>query len=75
MTTISRSPVKSSNIKSVGHDGASLLDVEFSSGTVYRYSDVPAKLYSEMISAPSVGSFFAANVRGKFESKKLDGGA
>lgn len=64
-----RAPVSSSNIKSVGYDG-STLEVEFSSG-VYQYAGVPAETYTQLLAAESAGKFFAANIRGKFDSKKV----
>jgi len=67
-----RNPVRSSNIKSVGYDAQALvLEVEFSSGTVYQYAGVPASIYDEMMASDSIGSYFARNVRGDFEGRKV----
>ena len=57
-----RKSVVSSNIKSVGHDGKDL-EIEFSTGKVYRYSDVPVQLYESMMAAESKGKFFGSNIR------------
>lgn len=68
-----RNGVKSSNIRSVGYDGGTkVLEVEFSNGAVWQYDDVPAVVYSEMISADSVGSYFARMVRGSYTAKRED---
>lgn len=62
-----RKEVTSSNIASVGYDATTqTLEVEFTSGKVYQYANVPAKTHSELMSADSVGSFFAANIKKRF---------
>jgi hypothetical protein len=59
-----RQKVSSSNLRSVGYDKAArILEIEFQSGTVYRYYDVPAGVYEELTRAPSPGRYFLANVR------------
>lgn len=65
-----RTPVDSSSIKSIGHEG-STLHVEFTNGGVYEYKKVPAALAQKLMSAGSVGGYFAANVRGAFTARKL----
>jgi KTSC domain len=62
-----RTPVQSSNIVSVGYDSSvETLEVEFKSGAVYQYFNVPTLLYEQLMCAPSVGAFFNANVRNCF---------
>lgn len=59
-----RVSVSSSNIAAVGHDGFSqTLEVEFLSGAVYEYYDVPEYVYLELISASSVGGYFAQRIK------------
>jgi|GEM_PF-2161370 hypothetical protein len=60
--------VESSNIDIAGHEGTTLY-LQFKSGIVYSYTDVPLPLYEELVSAPSVGQFFHRNIRGKFDYK------
>jgi hypothetical protein len=68
-----RKAVKSSSIKSVGHDPQALvLEVEFTSGTVYRYDAVPASVAAEMLAAESVGSYFAKRVWGAYKGTKVE---
>ncbi|MCU7372811.1 KTSC domain-containing protein [Paucibacter sp. O1-1] len=70
---IALQPVVSGNLKAVGYDAATqTLDVQFSSGRVYRYSGVPAKAHEELIAAESIGSHFARNVRNKFPGVDLE---
>jgi hypothetical protein len=71
-------PVQSSQIHAIGYDAASsTLRVQFKSaagaGSVYDYPGVPAETHANFLKAESVGKFFGANVKGKFEFKKLPG--
>lgn len=61
---MTRKPVRSSNIKSVGHDPATnTLEVEFHSGARHQYPDVSEQTYRDFIAAPSVGKYFHRNVK------------
>jgi hypothetical protein len=61
---MNRAPVSSSNLKSVGYDEASsTLEVEFLHGGIYQYSGVPETRYSSLMSAPSKGEYFDANIK------------
>ncbi|MBE0545965.1 MAG: KTSC domain-containing protein [Verrucomicrobia bacterium] len=56
---MARTPVSSSNLASVGYDSVSgTLEVEFLSGTIYQYTNVPSERYSGLINAPSKGDYF-----------------
>lgn len=56
--------VESSNIEAVEYDPAqSELTVVFKSGDTYKYSSVPQFIYDELVSAPSVGSYFNRMVK------------
>ena len=60
-----RKPVQSSNLASVGYDPSSqTLEIEFRSGGVYQYFDVPPRVHDELMTADSKGRFFARNIRG-----------
>jgi hypothetical protein len=68
-----RSPIQSSNLKSIGYDPASqTLEIEFSSGHVYQYAGVSAKHHSDLVASDSPGSHFAKHIRnGGFKAKKI----
>ena len=67
-----REPVSSSNIKSVGYDPASkTLEVEFQSGDVHQFLDVPAEKHAELIKAKSIGGHFHKEIRWRHKSKKV----
>lgn len=62
-----RVPVASSNLISVGYDpGSQTLEVEFSSGMIYQYFDVPEAHYHELLGAPSPGNYLAQNIKGTY---------
>ncbi|MHC5149412.1 KTSC domain-containing protein [Stenotrophomonas rhizophila] len=62
-----RNPVSSSNLASVGYqEETETLEVEFLKGGIYQYFGVPSHVYQELISASSVGGYFAQNVRNSY---------
>ncbi len=67
-----RIAVTSSNINSVGYDLNSMtLEIEFHSGSIYQYFDVPESEYHNLISADSVGSYFHRNIKNIHRYVKL----
>ena len=69
-----RTPIESSNIQSAGYSPAEhRLQIEFKSGGVYDYEDVPPKVYEEFTEAPSKGRFFAQNIKGHFQCSRIGG--
>jgi len=58
-----RTPVSSSNISSIGYDKQSgILEVEFTSGDVYQYFDVPEYLHEQLMKSASKGQFLNMNI-------------
>jgi len=66
-----RLPVKSSNIKTIGYKEG-ILEVEFTSGSVYQYNEVPQEIYVNILEAESKGKYFAKVVRPKFKAVKIE---
>jgi len=63
-TVGNRMPVTSSNVASIGYDGGQqLLEVEFHSGAVYQYHEVPKRVWGQFKSAPSKGKFVWRKLR------------
>jgi len=59
-----RIPVESSAIRSAGYSAAEKrLEIEFTSGTVYQYLDVPEVIYFALLAADSKGAFFDRHIR------------
>lgn len=58
-----RISVESSCVAAIGYDPSqSLLEVEFTSGEVYQYPDVPEDVYQAFISADSIGAYFRQHI-------------
>jgi len=69
---MTRTPVKSSQISSVGYDPEKQkLEVEFKNGSVYEYDNVPQSTYNAFIGSPSVGEYFNRNLKWGFVYRKL----
>lgn len=67
-----RIPVASSNIASIGFDeDSSTLEIEFLSGAVYQYFDVPFPVYEGLIEADSKGQYLAQHIKGKYRYVKV----
>ncbi len=69
---MTRVPVSSSNVASVGYDSTTgTLEVEFLGGQIYQYFDVPVSLFEGMIAASSVGSYLNQNIKGSFRYARV----
>ncbi len=69
---MNREPVNSSNLKSIGYDCERLLlAIEFHSGGVYEYQGVPEHIYSQLMGAPSMGSFFHKFIKDRYPCSKI----
>jgi hypothetical protein len=71
-----RVPVgRSSALRSVGYDPETLdLEVEFESGAVYRYLDVPPEVVEGFIDAPSKGAFLTEHIKPHYDVEHVDPG-
>ena len=64
--TIALSPVKSSQIESIGYDPATkTLACKFSRGAghVYHYHDVTPEMHAKFLAAESIGKFFGQHIK------------
>lgn len=66
--------VESEAISRVGYDAdRRVLEIEFTSGEIYRYFDVPAHLHAGLMAADSHGQFFADYIRNEgFDYEHVD---
>ena len=63
----------SSMIASAGYDATTrVLEIEFLSGAIYRYSDVSVDLYEALLSAPSKGRLFHTRIRNAFHCHRAE---
>lgn len=67
MTNITTTPVKSSQIAAIGHDGNNTLQIDFprkgGGFSRYQYTGVSPELFAEFKDAESIGSFFYRNIK------------
>lgn len=67
-----RTPVDSSNISSIGYDeGSNTLEIEFHSGGIYQYFDVPIGIHQGIMGAGSKGQYFAQHIKGYYRYAKI----
>lgn len=74
-----RRPVSSSNVASIGwepddsQEGESVgtLEVEFRSGHVYQYEQVPEAEYENLLGASSVGRYLNQNIVGTYDERRI----
>lgn len=52
--------------------GDVLIEFGSSEGRAYRYANVAETLYEDLVKSASVGSFFANNIRGRFEHERVE---
>lgn len=68
-----RRPVNSSNIASVGFDpDRNVLEIEFKSGGIYQYLDVPQIVFNNLERASSVGRYFSEHIRDQYRTIKIN---
>lgn len=67
-----RESVRSSNLRSVGYDLEDLiLEIEFKKSGVYQFYDVLESEFNGLMRAYSHGSYFAKNIKDKYQCKKI----
>ena len=66
-----RTPVTSSVLVAVGYDSATAeLEIEFTSGDVYRYFAVPARVHRELVEAESPGAYFNRAISDRYPTRQ-----
>lgn len=67
--------VSSKIISEIGYDEDQFtLAVKFANGGLYHYDDVSPEVYSDLISAPSVGGYFLKEIKAKYAAHKVGNG-
>ena len=68
-----RQAVESTTMRSVGYDQTEqILELEFQSGAVYHYLEVPLIIYRELLEAESKGRYFNSKIRDTYEFVRAD---
>lgn len=68
---MTRIPVISSNVKSVGYE-RNVLEVEFLNNSIYQYKDVPRQVYSDMLATQSIGKYLNQFVKPTYSYEKIN---
>ena len=59
-------------LEAAAYDGSqALLQLSFRNGTSYRYSDVPAEVYDQLLLAESKGKYFNLHIRNRYAYTKI----
>jgi len=67
-----RKPVSSSNVAAIGYDvETEILEVEFLSGSVYEYRNVPQVVYEQLMNTSSIGSFISKELKNHYPFEKI----
>jgi hypothetical protein len=62
-----RSPLASSSVASVGYDDATqMLEIEFRSGRIYQFVEVPRGVFDWLLRTPNKGSYVARMINGRY---------
>jgi hypothetical protein len=65
-------PVESSSLRRVGYNPANrTLRIEFKEVGVWEYLQVPPSEYEGLMKAGSIGRYFHAHIRNRFQSRKI----
>ncbi|MCH9050094.1 MAG: KTSC domain-containing protein [Proteobacteria bacterium] len=67
-----RYSVASSNIASIGYDAdTDTLEVEFLSGAIYQYYNVPQNMYDQLMQAGSKGRFLNTYIKNAYPYSRV----
>lgn len=67
-----RTPVISSNLRSVGYDAqSSVLELEFQDGHVYQYSPVGEATFVALMRAGSKGTYFHELIKDRYACRRV----
>ena len=68
---VRRTPLRSSVLAAVGYDpGTAELEIEFTSGDVYRYYAVPASVHRALLEAESPGAYFNRAINDTYPTRQ-----
>ncbi|HVF99222.1 MAG TPA: KTSC domain-containing protein [Chloroflexia bacterium] len=67
-----RQPVDSTSLRSVGYDAEQqILEIEFTSGSVYQYFNVPLSVFEALMSASSKGTYHSQWIKYNFRYTRI----
>ena len=67
-----RQPVDSTNLRSVGYEAEQqILEIEFTSGSVYQYFNVPVAVYEALMAASSKDTYHSQWIKYNFRYARI----
>lgn len=68
-----RERVNSRNLRSVWYDETKKNpEIEFHSGIIHQYQNVPSKISTDLMNASSLGIFYTEKIKNRFRSVCID---
>lgn len=67
---MNRIKVKSSNIHSIGLENK-ILEIKFHNNTIYRFSNVPEKIFINFLESKSKGKFFHKFIKKIYSERRI----
>lgn len=68
-----RTAVGSAGIAQVGYDeGSEILEIEFASGSVYDFFNVPPKIYDQLMQSSTKEIYYESNVLDRFPYRRVE---
>ena len=69
---MNRQPVESSMVRSIGYDAATeTLEVEFNTGKVWQYLEVPAEVHRQLMASESHGSYLRSLIIDQYPDRQV----
>ena len=66
-------PVASPMASAIGYDSENeVLQIEFNSGAVYQFSEVDEDTWEDLYTSEAVGRYFNQNIKGRYQSQRID---
>lgn len=63
---------KSSNLEAQGYCASTQrMALQYRGGRIYHYKEVPKHVYDAFLAAPSLGSFAAREIQGKYDGEPM----
>jgi len=67
-----RVPLESTAVRSAGYDAASsTLELEFNSGRIYQFENVPISVYQWLLRTPNKGSYVARMINPRYAYRDI----
>lgn len=64
----------SSSLAAIGFDDdTGTVAIQFRGGTIFHYANVPPDVVGQLYTAPSMGTFYAQQIKGKYPAQRMTG--